>query len=153
MAHMLSRLYLFPSKWSPASAHVTVSIIAIILNFNSLWEVSEVSNISPHKEIKWHNIRWVWRPQNWSITPNPVPREMHVKKFYELNMEMHHLAGTSHFSWWSSNCGNWYNCSMPRLVINVTVCYTKKKRLRTSSHDKAHQTFTCALSLLISQMV
>jgi hypothetical protein len=88
-------------------------------------------------------------PRNWSITPNPGPRKMHVKKFSDN--AMHHLAGIPHLA-----------DDLPTEVTDTTVAYPGRSSLslfckerrpqKTSEHDKAHQTFTFALSLSISRM-
>jgi hypothetical protein len=60
-----------------------------------------VLNVSPHEEVKRHNIGWARRPWNWSITSNPAPREMHVKKSSDNTSPVwgvHHLAGTPHLA-------------------------------------------------------
>jgi hypothetical protein len=43
--------------------------------------VNNVLSVSPQEKIKRHNIGRARRPWNWSITSNPAPREMHVKRF------------------------------------------------------------------------
>jgi hypothetical protein len=63
--------------------------------------VNNVLNVTPQEEIKRHNIGWARKPRNWSITSNPSPMKMHVKKFSDNTSPMwgaHHLAGAPHLA-------------------------------------------------------
>jgi hypothetical protein len=65
----------------------------MILLFNSMNISLETS---PEEKIKWFQIRWLWRPDNWTLTANPCVLKMAVHP----NMHLAWKGG------WALSCWN-----------------------------------------------